>query len=113
MDRLAPDRRATARTQPESPAVERADDFAALDPAPVERAVRVRAAGRQHMEGTAVEEDGQAEPLDLDRHGPALGDLLHAADGDETIHPQGIPGDFTRHRRISDFPLAGACPVAV
>src|SRR5262245_52313721 len=91
----------------ESPAVERADDLTLLDPTPVERPVRVRAAGCQHMEGPAVEEDSQPEALDLDRQSPALGDVLRPADGDETIHPQGIPGDPLDTERFRTCRLRG------
>jgi hypothetical protein len=70
MDSLPPHRRASPVGQPESPAVERADDLAVLDPALAERSPSVRTTVGQGDDAAAVTENRHPEPGDVDRSPP-------------------------------------------
>src|SRR5262249_7320108 len=83
---IAPDRRAPARVELESPVVQRTDRLTILDPAKPHRTVRVRAAAEHGIIPAAVIEDGDRQAFDLDRYPTALLDIRFVAHSYEPVH---------------------------
>ena len=73
--------------------MERADGLAVLDPAVLHPPGGVRATAQQGVEPAAVVEDRQPQAGDLDREGPALGNVLVPADFHELGHAARPPDD--------------------
>ena len=83
---------AAAGAELKSPAMERADGLAFLDPPMSERTVGVRAAAEEGVVATAVEKQGDPETIDLDRVPASFSNLFRATDFNK-------PGQFSLLRQ--------------